>query len=55
MPTETPSGADMAMRALLLFPPLVRTAIVREEEFRTRFAVRGDAVIKLKRIGAEFI
>ena len=55
MTTETPSGAEMAMAALRLFPPSVRTAIVRDEEFRTRYALRGDAVVKLKRTGAEFI
>ncbi len=55
MTTETPSGAEMAMAALRLFPPSVRTAIVRDEEFRTRYALRGDAVVQLKRTGAEFI
>ena len=54
MPTETLRDSDMAVAALLLFPPDVRTAILKDAEFRERMALGVDVVITVERTGAEF-
>ena len=54
MPTETLLDSDMAVAALLLFPPEVRAAILKDAEFRERMALGVDAVITVERTGAKF-
>ena len=51
MPTETLLDSDMAVAALLLFPPEVRTAILKDADFCERMALGVDAVITIERTG----
>ena len=54
MPTETPPSADVIAAALLLLPPRVRAAILEDTAFPERATLGVDAVITVRRTGAEF-
>jgi len=54
MPNDQVSDSDFAVAALLMFPREVRASVLSRGEFRQRFSLGVDAVIRLKQTGAEF-
>lgn len=54
MSTERPLDSDIAVAALRLFSPQVRASILEDAEFRRRFSLGVDAVVRFEQNGAEF-
>src|SRR5438094_832589 len=54
MSNERALDTEVAIAALRMFPQKVRSSILDDSEFRDRFALGVDAVIKFANGGAEF-
>jgi len=55
MPNENAFASALAASALRLFPPRIRTSALERDEFRQRFALGVDAVVRFNQSGAEFV
>ncbi len=53
MSTDKQLDTEVAIAALRVFPQQVRSALLNDSEFRDRFSLRVDAVVRLN-AGAEF-
>jgi hypothetical protein len=55
MPNENALASALAVSALRLFPPRIRTSALERDEFRQRFALGVDAGVRFGQSGTEFV